>query len=119
MMGQKSWLGVVLIAALYVLGGTLISFAQEEFPELHQPFAGARMVTGTADPTSAPLTVFDTSFKVPTVLGSGIEMDAEGNFAVSVDPPLVEGQTIIAVDAQGRASSPIRVRRAGSPAAQP
>ncbi|MBI3304703.1 MAG: hypothetical protein HYZ72_21780 [Deltaproteobacteria bacterium] len=116
-MSKGVWLGIVALCVLCVLGGAITLLAQEV--TLNQLFAGDLVVTGKAAPASAPITVFDTSFEVPTALGSGTAIDAEGNFAVSVDPPLVEGHTITAKDAQGRASSPVSIFLAGPPAGGP
>lgn len=116
-MRKGAWLSVVAVSVLYVLAGAKTTLAQEMM--LNQPFAGDLVVTGKAAPTSAPITVFDTSFEVSAALGSGMAIDAEGNFAVSVDPPLIEGHTIIAEDAQGQVSPPIPVLSTGPPAGGP
>ena len=114
MMSTRAWFGVVALSVLYVLDGPSTLLAQDV--TLNQSFAGDRVVTGEAARGSAPITVLDTSSGVPRVLGRGTGMDTEGNFAVSVDPPLAEGQTVLAVDAQGRASLPISVLLPGPPA---
>lgn len=119
-------LGVIVITIiLSVIDGDRVLLSQDQTilstPICNQPFAGDLSVAGKTVPGSAPITVFDidSSFEVPTPLGSGVSMDVDGNFAVCVDPPLVEGHTIIVVDVQGRASQPMPVLPAGSPAGVP
>ncbi len=80
------------------------------------PGAGRGIVTGTANPAAAPITIYDISYETPAAIGSGHSIDTAGNFAVSVNPPLVEGNTIIAEDAQGRQSTPVLVERIVNPA---
>ncbi len=85
-------------------------------PALDPPGAGNGIVTGTADPAAAPITIYDISYETPAAIGSGYSIDTAGNFAVSVNPPLVDGNTIIAEDDQGRQSAPALVERIVNPA---
>ena len=86
-------------------------------PALDPPGAGNGIVTGTADPAAAPITIYDISYETPAAIGSGHSIDTAGNFAVSVNPPLVDGNTIIAEDDQGRQSAPALVEPIVNPAA--
>ena len=114
---KREWLGTVALLVLGVFGRASISLAQEL--TLQQPLAGDRVVAGKATLVSVPITIFDTSFEVRTALGSTTITDAEGNFAVSVDPPLAQDHVIIAVDANGRVSPPFPVLSISSPAGGP
>lgn len=91
--------------------------AQAADPVLDPPGAGNGIVTGTADPAAAPITIYDVSYDTPAAIGSGRSIDSAGNFAVSVSPPLIDGNNIIAEDAQGRQSVPTLIERIVHPAA--
>ena len=62
------------------------------------------MVVGVADPGAMPIAVYDNSYDVPTLLGTSMSIDDSGNYAVVIRPPLQEGHSIYAEDAQGRQS---------------
>ena len=76
---------------------------------MNQPHTGDVVVTGQAAPGAGPVTVYVTSLPVPTPVGSGDFMDAAGNFAVSVKPPLGLGGTVVAEDAAGNQSLPVTI----------
>lgn len=103
--------------ALIILLGLFGNRAEAQDPVIAQPAAGGVMVTGTADPAAAPITIYDTTYEAPAAIGSGRSIDTAGNFAVVVNPPLVDGNTIVAEDAQGRQSVPALVERIVNPAA--
>ena len=109
-------LGLLLLC---LLGLPYTLLAQDGALVVNQPHSGDVVVTGKGSPGSIPVTIFDTSFDAPAALGSGSSMDAEGNYAVSVDPPLIEGHTIMAEDAEGRTSPNVSVSRPSSAAAGP
>lgn len=108
-MGHRIWPGLMAIALIFFVDVAMVAMAEEGDPVLNQPCIGDRVVTGRADPVSTPITILETSLGSSVTLGSSVSIDMEGNFAVSVEPPLVEGQTIIAADAVGRRSEPLAV----------
>lgn len=99
-----------LAGFVLVLAATAVR-AQDAMPILDQPISESPIVTGVAEPGSAPITILDMSYRTPTPLGSGSSMDINGYFAVSVSPNLIEGNSIIARDALGRESLPTLVIR--------
>ena len=111
---------VFAAAAAVAAVAAAATFAQApNAPALNQGFAGDRTVSGRAAPGSGPIKVYDVSTTPRTEVGQGeTSMDSTGNFAVSVDPPLVLGHRIVAVDKQGRSSAPMIVADTG-PAAGP
>ncbi len=60
-------------------------------------------------PGSGPITIYGTSFTAPAPIGRAGTMDAAGNFAVSVDPALISGNTIVAEDAFDNQSAAVTV----------
>ncbi len=106
------------LLGLLVYGLTAcLNAALAQDPVIDRPAAGNTLVFGTADPAAVPITVYDISYDTPTAIGSGHSIDTAGNFAVSVNPPLVDGNTIIAEDDQGRQSAPALVEPIVNPAA--
>jgi hypothetical protein len=70
---------------------------------------GDVVINGQALAGSAPITIYDLSYPVRTLLGSGTSMDDNGYFAVIVSPPLITGHEIIAEDKDGNTSLPVVV----------
>ena len=106
----------VWIAAFALLCVSVAQPASAQTLSLVEPHAGASMVGGTAEPGSGPITIYATSYDAWAPIGRGNSMDAGGNFAVLVDPPLIAGDTILAEDAQGRQSAEIVVLEPWDPA---
>jgi hypothetical protein len=106
----------VAVAACVALTG----FARPtSAPSLNQGAANDRVVSGRAAPGSDPLKIYDITHSTRIPISQGqTTMDSEGNFAVSVDPPLVAGHRIVAVDKHGRSSAPITVQES-DPASGP
>jgi hypothetical protein len=98
--------GIATVAGFVLALATAAGWAQDAAPVLDEPISESSIVTGVAEPGSAPITILDMSYKTPTPLGSGSSMDVNGYFAVSVSPILIEGNLIIARDAFGRESGP-------------
>ncbi len=109
----------VWIAAYALLCVSVTQPASAQTLSLIEPHAGASVVGGTAEPGSGPITIYDISYDAWAPIGRGNSMDAGGNFAVLVDPPLIAGDTILAEDAQGRQSASVTVLEATDPAAGP
>ena len=111
---------LVATAAAVFVAIAMVCLAQAPAaPVLNQGTAGDRTVAGQAAPGSDPIQIYDTSYPTRTPIGQGkTSMDSEGNFAVSVDPPLVLGHKIVAVDKHGRSSAPMTVEDS-DPAVKP
>lgn len=109
----------VWIAAFALLCVSVAQPVSAQTLSLVEPHAGASVVAGVAEPGSAPITIYATSYDAWAPIGRGDSMDTAGNFAVSVDPPLIAGDTILAEDAQGRQSPPVTVLEPSGPAAAP
>ncbi len=105
----------IAVLALMVVAITWPALAQTL--SIDQAHAGAYVVGGTAEPGSGPITVYNTSYGAWAPIGRENSMDTVGNFAVSVNPPLIAGDTILAEDAQGRQSAPVTVLEPTDPAA--
>ena len=103
--------------ALTLVLGLQAGAALATDPALDPAGAGRVIVTGTADPAAAPITIYDVTYETPAAIGSGSSIDTAGNFAVSVSPPLVDGNAIVAEDALGRQSAPMLIERIVHPAA--
>ena len=67
------------------------------------------VVTGQADPTLGPFVVYDMSYEVPAAIGRSNVVDTNGNYAIAVTPPLMDGNSILVEDAQGNQSQPIEI----------
>ena len=104
---------ISLVAAVALLSTWNAGLARAQDPVLDQTFAGSVVVTGLAQPGSGPITILNTSYTVPAPIGSGNSMDVDGNFAVILSPPPIEGNTIVARDAQGRESLAMTVLSRG------
>jgi len=102
-----------LVAVVALLWTWSAGLARALDPVLDQVFAGSVVVTGLAQPGSGPITILNTSYTVPTPIGNGISMDVDGNFAVTLSPPPIEDDTIVARDAQGRESAVMTVLSRG------
>lgn len=86
-------------------------------PNLNQAYVGAVIVSGSIAPRSGPVTIFDLSFPARTQIGVSNSIDTNGNFAASVNPPLIANHQIVAVDANGATSQVMVVAaRPSSPA---
>jgi len=107
----------LLLAALFTL--VLALFAQS-LPSLGACYAGAVALSGKIAPGAGPVAIYDISYPAKTKLGESQSVDAQGNFAVSIKPPLVAGHQIVVVDAKGATSVPTVVtKRPANPAAGP
>lgn len=73
-------------------------------PVLNQGYVGAVTVAGTVAPGNGPVSIFDLSYPTRTQIGASNSIDANGNFAAAVNPPLILNHNLIAVDAHGVAS---------------
>jgi hypothetical protein len=104
---MRQGLHSLLALAVMCTAAALLVFAQGT-PQLDQGYAGAAMVSGRASPGQAPVTIYDTSSATRTILGSSQSIDGAGNFAASVNPPLILGHRIVVVDHSG-ATSPAMV----------
>src|SRR5580692_3506370 len=90
--------GVLLTVVFALLGQSL--------PSLGPCYAGAVALSGKVAPGAGPVAVYDISYPAKTKLGESQAVDAKGNFAVSIKPPLIAGHQIVAVDARGATSIP-------------
>ncbi len=97
----------LLVLAVILPAATLFLLAQNA-PVLDQGYAGAAMVSGKVTPGQGPVTIYDTSYPARTKLGTSQSIDGKGNFAAAVQPSLILGHQIVAVDGTG-ASSPAMV----------
>ncbi len=108
------------IAAFALLWVSVSPPAAAQTLSLIEPHAGNALVGGMAEPGSGPITIYATSYDAWAQIGRGNSMDTAGNFAVSVDPPLIAGDTILAEDALGRRSPPVIVLEpSGDPSGLP
>jgi hypothetical protein len=96
---------VKALLSLVVLVATTSLVDGQSTPLLDQGYAGMAMVSGKVSPGQESVTVYDTSYSARMVLGRSKSMDGSGNFAASINPPLVLGHHIVVVDQSG-ASSP-------------
>ncbi len=109
----------VIVAAVSA-GLAIVALAQTPAaPILNQCTAEDRTVSGRAAPGSEPLRIYDVSGATRTLIGDQTTMDSNGNFAVSVSPPLVRGHQIVAVDKHERASATMTVKAPDPAAAAP
>ena len=65
-------------------------------------------VDGTADPTAGPIAILDISYPAQTRIGGGA-VNGDGSFGVVVNPALIAGHSLVAVDSQGRRSAAFAV----------
>jgi hypothetical protein len=96
---RPTWLLAALFAAVFAL-------IAQSLPSLGPCYAGAVVLSGKIAPGAGPVAIYDLSYPAQTKLGSSQSVDANGNFAVSVKPPLILGHHIVAVDANGVTSVP-------------
>jgi hypothetical protein len=100
---------LVLLAAAALVGQTLTI-------SIDQPYAGDRNVTGQGIPGSAPLTAYDVTNGARNYLGKSSSVDQQGFYAIAVSPLLTNGQKIVVVDSQNRASAVVPVVVKSGPA---
>jgi hypothetical protein len=107
---------VLLLAALGLAAST--GLLAQSPPILNHCQAGAAVVLGMVTPGGGPVSIYDLSYPVRTKLGTTKSIDARGNFAAAVKPPLVAGHQIVAVDSKGATSNIVIVapRPANPPA---
>lgn len=108
---------VMVVLSFSLMSITAAGLAQSPVIEIY--VAGAPVVAGQAEPGSGPITVYNTSYDAWAPIGRENSMDTAGNFAVSVNPPLKAGDTILAEDAQGRQSASVTVLEPTGSAAGP
>jgi len=114
---RKKFLNL-FVAAVTLSAFTLLLFAQDT-PVLDQGYAGATMVSGKVSPRQTPLTIYDTSYPSRKALGTSQSIDGRGNFAASINPPLILGHHIVVVDSTGTTSPAMVVAaRPSSPSHQ-
>jgi hypothetical protein len=93
---------VVVLLAVIHFGSSGLLLAQSD-PVIDSGYANEFTVDGMADPASGSITVFDLSYEARTALGRGV-VGRDGKFAVVVNPALIAGHQLVAVDKFGRAS---------------
>lgn len=103
----KLWV-IVLALAACVLTITQVLVAQST-AIVHQGYAGAAIVAGKVAPGRQQVTIYDLSYPARTKLGVSESVDKQGNFAVTVKPPLLINHRIIAVDENGATSPAMTV----------
>lgn len=113
---RKEFFRCVVFLGLLVF--TALVLSADSTPILDQGYDGAVAVSGRIAPGSGPVSIFDLSYPARTQLGTSSSIDANGNFAANVNPPLIANHQIVAVDANGstsqamivsaRPSSPVR-----------
>ncbi len=109
-----------VIAAAVSAGLAIAALAQSPgAPVLNHGAEGDRTVSGLVKPGSGPIRIYEVSNGTRTLIGDETTMDSEGNFAVSVSPPLVRGRQIIAVDRNDQASAPMTVKASDPASAAP
>jgi hypothetical protein len=106
-----------LLLAVFGLAASPGVIAQSA-PVLSPCHAGSVVVLGVITPGGGPVSIYDLSYPARTKLGTSKSIDARGNFAAIVKPPLVAGHHIVAVDSKGASSNMVVVapRPANPPA---
>jgi len=99
---RKQVLAILALSAL-LLTAALVPGAQSA-PFLDQGYAGAVTVSGKIAPGNGPVSIYDNSNTPRTQLGLSQSVDKDGNFAATVNPALIIGHKIVAVDAKGATS---------------
>src|ERR1044071_5333261 len=99
---------LILIGAIISVG-IGFTLARESAPTLTNLVEWSSVVTGKAEPGSAPITIYDISFPVKTKIGMANTTTDDGSFSSPVRPPLVKGHQIVAIDNDGNASAPVTV----------
>ena len=94
---------VLLLAVIGFAASTVLR--AQSAPILNPSNAGAVVVLGMVTPGGGPVSIYDLSYPARTKLGTSKSIDARGNFAASVKPPLVAGHQIVAVDSKGASSN--------------
>lgn len=94
---------------LLFLIASILLVAQANAPSLDPAYASDTFVTGTAAVGSGPITVYDISYPAKARLGSG-EVDNNGRFAISIDPPLKQGNSIVVENKAKVAGAPVTVQ---------
>jgi hypothetical protein len=102
---KRLWVGVMFAAI------TALCAAQNtsQSPTLRTLMEGDQIVWGTASPDSGPIMIYDISLPEKTQIGTAKAVASDGAFSSSVNPPLVKGHQIVAVDQNGQTSSPVTV----------
>jgi hypothetical protein len=95
------------LAAFLVLAAPIL--IARAGPVLDQGYAGTVTVSGNGASTNGPVTIYDISYPASVKLGESQSIDAYGNFAVTVEPSLILGHRIVAVDASGARSAAMDV----------
>jgi hypothetical protein len=91
------------------MAGFCLAQSSSQNPTLGTLMEGDQVVSGKASPGSGPITIYDASFPAKTQIGKATAVADDGTFSSSVDPPLVKGHQIIAVDQNGNASAQVTV----------
>jgi hypothetical protein len=113
---RVAFAAALLLSAIGFTASTLL--IAQSAPRLNPCNAGAAVVLGIITPGGGSVSIYDLSYPARTKLGTSRSIDARGNFAVPVKPPLVAGHQIVAVDAKGVSSNIVVVapRPANPPA---
>jgi hypothetical protein len=102
--------GFAAVLLLAVLGfATSTGLIAQSAPVLSPCNAGAVIILGVITPGRGPVSIYDLSYPARTKLGTSKSIDARGNFAASVKPPLAAGHHIVAVDSKGASSNMVVV----------
>lgn len=102
---------LLLGGILLTVAGFCIAQGSGSNPTLRTPMAGDQVVWGTASPGSGPIAIYDVSVKAQ--IGTAKAVATDGTFSSSVNPPLVKGHQITAVDQNGKTSAPVTVAETG------
>jgi hypothetical protein len=99
---RKITVGFAAVLLLAVIGFVVsTALIAQSAPILSPCNAGSVVVLGIVTPSGGPVSIYDLSYPAKTKLGTSKSIDAKGNFAASVKPPLVAGHRIVAVDSKG------------------
>src|SRR5438552_6200585 len=88
---------------LIILLLTLVSASAQTAPAITSAYDKEVAVDGRADSGTGPIAVIDISYDAETRLGSG-DLSSDGTFAVYVNPALIQGHQLVAVDKNGQRS---------------
>lgn len=97
----------LLLGGILTIAGFCIAQSSGSNPTLRTPMEGDQVVWGAASPGSDPIAIYDISVK--SQIGTAKAVAADGTFSSAVNPPLVKGHQITAVDQNGKASQPVTV----------
>jgi hypothetical protein len=84
-------------------------FPQTEPPVLNPVTEGASVVSGKAQPSSVPISIYDISYPTKTKIGMVTNTAPDGSFTSQIRPVLKKGHEIVAIDRSGNPSVPVKV----------